>query len=68
MNYLPRIVEAELSLLLESTGAVLIEGPKACGKTETARRAAASEVLLDLDESAKPFNGCHLPFHSISHL
>ncbi len=53
MNYLPRIVEAELSLLLESTGAVLIEGPKACGKTETARRAAASEVLLDLDESAR---------------
>jgi predicted AAA+ superfamily ATPase len=32
---------------------VLIEGPKACGKTETARRQAASEVLLDVDENAR---------------
>jgi uncharacterized protein len=31
---------------------VVIEGPKACGKTETARRVAASEVLLDLDAQA----------------
>ena len=53
MEYLPRIVDAELSLLLEATGAVLIEGPKACGKTETALRAAASEVRLDHDENAK---------------
>lgn len=34
-------------------GAVVIEGPKACGKTETARQVAASEVLLDIDETAK---------------
>ena len=53
MEYLPRIVDAELSLLLEASGAVLIEGPKACGKTETASRAAASEVRLDRDENAK---------------
>ncbi len=53
MKYLPRIVDAELSLLLEATGAVLIKGPKACGKTETALRAAASEVRLDRDENAK---------------
>ena len=53
MEYLPRIVDAELSLLIEATGAVLIEGPKACGKTETALRAAASEVRLDRDENAK---------------
>jgi len=32
---------------------VLIEGPKACGKTQTARRASASEVLLDLDSGAR---------------
>ncbi|MDT8442619.1 MAG: DUF4143 domain-containing protein, partial [Desulfuromonadales bacterium] len=38
---------------LASIGAVLIEGPKACGKTETARRLAASEVFLDLDEAAR---------------
>ncbi len=53
MEYLPRIVDAELSLLLEASGAVLIEGPKACGKTETALRAAVSEVRLDRDENAK---------------
>jgi hypothetical protein len=32
---------------------VVIEGPKACGKTATARQLAASEVLLDVDESAR---------------
>jgi hypothetical protein len=31
----------------------LIEGAKACGKTETARQIAASEVLLDIDASAR---------------
>ena len=31
----------------------MIEGPKACGKTETARQHAASEVLLDIDPEAQ---------------
>ena len=30
-----------------------IEGPKACGKTATARQIAASEVLLDVDANAR---------------
>ncbi len=34
-------------------GAVVIEGPKACGKTATARQVAASEVLLDVDANAR---------------
>jgi predicted AAA+ superfamily ATPase len=34
-------------------GAVVVEGPKACGKTATARRVAASEVLLDIDSNAR---------------
>jgi len=51
--YSPRVVDQELRNRLESSGAVLIEGPKACGKTETARQAAASEVLLDVDERAR---------------
>jgi hypothetical protein len=38
---------------LRVNGAVLVEGPKACGKTETARRAAASEVLFDVDRTAR---------------
>jgi predicted AAA+ superfamily ATPase len=32
---------------------VVIEGPKACGKTATARQIAASEVLLDVDLNAR---------------
>ncbi len=31
----------------------MVEGPKACGKTATARQVAASEVLLDIDENAR---------------
>lgn len=53
MEYSPRIVDAELTARLRSSGAVVIEGPRACGKTSTARQVAASEVLLDVDESAR---------------
>lgn len=52
-GYAPRIVDAELKDRLASSGAVLIEGPKACGKTATARQVAASEVLLDVDRQAR---------------
>jgi uncharacterized protein len=38
---------------LSAVGAVVIEGPKACGKTATARQIAASEVLLDVDANAR---------------
>ena len=48
-QYRPRIVDRELAARLESAGAVLIEGPRACGKTATGRHHAASEVLLDVD-------------------
>ena len=47
--YRPRIVDEELAARLGSAGAVLIEGPRACGKTATGRHHAASEVLLDVD-------------------
>ncbi len=33
MSYLPRIADAQLEERLEAFGAVLIEGPKWCGKT-----------------------------------
>lgn len=48
-RYRPRLADAELRRRLEAAGVVVIEGPKACGKTETARQMAASEVLLDTD-------------------
>jgi predicted AAA+ superfamily ATPase len=51
--YRSRIVDGELAASLSSVGAVLIEGPKASGKTETARQVARSEVLLDVDLEAR---------------
>jgi uncharacterized protein len=53
MAYIPRIVDGELQARLAANGAVVVEGPKACGKTETGRREAASEVLLDIDVAAQ---------------
>ncbi len=53
MAYRPRVVDDELRHRLRAAGAVVIEGPKACGKTETARRIAASSVLLDVDVTAQ---------------
>lgn len=46
-DYRPRLVDDQLARGLRSAGAVLIEGPKACGKTSTARRQAGSIVRLD---------------------
>lgn len=51
-SYVPRVVDAVIQADLTSAGAVVIEGPKACGKTETARQHATSEVRLDIDETA----------------
>ncbi len=53
MSYARRLVDDELSRRLASSRMVLIEGPKACGKTATARQRAASEVLLDVDLNAR---------------
>ncbi len=46
MNYLERIVDTTLAERLEVFGAVLIEGPKWCGKTTTAEQMARSEIKL----------------------
>jgi predicted AAA+ superfamily ATPase len=53
MAYLKRIIDAELLDRLSSSGAVVIEGPKACGKTASALQVAASSVLMDLDAAAR---------------
>ena len=51
MKYLNRCVDVLLSQHLEAFGAVLIEGPKWCGKTTTAQQQAASILQLqDADE------------------
>ncbi len=45
-TYKKRIQDAILAQKLEGKGAVLIEGPKWCGKTTTAAQMAKSKVLL----------------------
>jgi hypothetical protein len=51
--YLARFADEELAARLRATGAVLIEGPRGCGKTQTALRAARSDVRLDRDVAAR---------------
>ena len=53
LDYRPRIADAELDRRLGVTGAVLIDGPKACGKTETALQRAKSVVRFDTDANAR---------------
>lgn len=52
-HYAPRVADEELKQCLAAAGAVLIEGPRACGKTVTAQRQAASEVFPDVDRRAR---------------
>ena len=49
MNYVGRISDFELKRKLSASGAVLIRGPKACGKTESARQLAGSTLYIDRD-------------------
>jgi predicted AAA+ superfamily ATPase len=51
LNYISRISDKLLGSLLESTGAVLVEGAKWCGKTQSSLQVANSAVYLqDPDE------------------
>ena len=50
MKYYTRIVEKEIKQKLQASGALLIKGPKSCGKTETAKQFAESMLLVDQDE------------------
>ena len=45
-NYKPRILDSLLEKKLKGKGAVLIEGPKWCGKTTTAEQAAKSILYM----------------------
>ena len=47
VDYTLRVADSVLERRLRSAPAVLIEGVRACGKTTTSRRRAASEVLLE---------------------
>jgi predicted AAA+ superfamily ATPase len=51
MKYIARLTDNELLSKLESSGAILIRGAKACGKTESAKQFAKSIVQVDTDEN-----------------
>ncbi|MDR1078179.1 MAG: DUF4143 domain-containing protein [Propionibacteriaceae bacterium] len=53
VDYLPRVADGELADKMRAIGAVLIEGPKACGKTATASRVAATQFDMDRDATAR---------------
>ncbi|MDR0982319.1 MAG: DUF4143 domain-containing protein [Culturomica sp.] len=57
MAYLPRITDVELERKLSSSGAVLIRGPKACGKTESATQFAHSILQMDQDPQVPALMG-----------
>ncbi len=46
MNYMPRIADGELAEKLDRMSAVLVRGPKWCGKTSTCMQLAKSELWL----------------------
>ena len=48
--YIPRMVDRALERKLKGKGAVLIQGPKWCGKTTTAEQVAHSIVYMDEPE------------------
>lgn len=53
VNYVPRVADRELETRLAVIGAVLTEGPKACGKTATASQRAGTIIRLDEDAVAR---------------
>ncbi|NLB11452.1 ATP-binding protein [bacterium] len=54
-TYLPRIIDKLLSERLEAKGAVLLEGPKWCGKTTSAKEIAGSFISMDQPEMSKQY-------------
>lgn len=54
-RYLPRIADKLLEDRLNAKGAVLIEGPKWCGKTTTAKQMAKSVISMDKPDMAKQY-------------
>lgn len=54
-RYIPRHLDATLDVLLQELPAVMLTGPRGCGKTTTALRRARSVLRLDRPDQAGPF-------------
>lgn len=52
-SYRPRVADAELQDLMGFMGAVLIDGPKAVGKTVTASQVARTVFRMEVDRAAR---------------
>ena len=52
-GYIPRVSDTAIQELLRAMPAIVIEGPKGCGKTWSGRRFSQSEVLFDQDLNAR---------------
>jgi predicted AAA+ superfamily ATPase len=53
MAYQERVIDAQLRRALKGAGAVVLEGPRACGKTTTALQVVVSDVRLDRDRQTR---------------
>ncbi|MCL9762815.1 ATP-binding protein [Frankia sp. AiPa1] len=51
-SYVPRLLDTELTAVLAAHPAVLVVGPRACGKTTTTRRLCHSVLRLDVPAQA----------------
>ena len=54
-NYLPRLIDKTLDFYLETFGAILLEGPKWCGKTTTASILAKSILKMQDPNQSKNY-------------
>ena len=54
-SYFPRMADFKLELALQASGAVLITGPKWCGKTETAKQYAKSILFMQDPDFAESY-------------
>jgi predicted AAA+ superfamily ATPase len=61
MKYIKRHADGQLQKALDTFGAVLVDGPKFCGKTETAKQFAKTIWKLDVDENVSEYMGTN-PF------
>lgn len=53
LPYLPRLIDPLLAELVTDVPGVMVVGPRACGKTTTSLRLAATVLRLDRDESRR---------------
>ncbi|MCT2149996.1 DUF4143 domain-containing protein [Dermabacter vaginalis] len=52
-DYRSRVVDGELMARMAAMGAVLVDGPKAVGKTRTAEQVARTVLRMDVDRAAR---------------